>query len=176
MQKGHHPVQKQEPYVTDSIVKWIGSLNSIVFHSTVFAAFLVLTLTFASSRDLILLVWNTIVSLEAIYLAIFIQMTVNRHTAELEEVSEDIDEIQEDVGEIQKDIDEVQEDVEDIQEDDVKDAVRRKEQVRALGELTQDVRRLLTDLETFRSANGFVRKQKVAPAAPQNGAAGEVAK
>jgi len=68
----------------------------------------------------ILLILTTIVSLEAIYLAIFIQMTVNKHSEELEEVSEDIGEIQEDVEEIQKDVDEIQEDVEDIQEE-VKD-------------------------------------------------------
>ena len=67
-----------------------------------------------SSSD-ILLVLTTIVSLEAIYLSIFIQMTVNKHAEELEEVSEDIEEIQEDVDEIQKDVDEIQEDVEEIQ-------------------------------------------------------------
>ena len=67
-----------------------------------------------SSADILLLL-TTIVSLEAIYLAIFIQMTVNRHSEELEEVSEDIEEIQEDVGEIQKDVDEIQENVGDIQ-------------------------------------------------------------
>jgi peptidoglycan hydrolase CwlO-like protein len=69
-----------------------------------------------SSSD-VLLILTTIVSLEAIYLSIFIQMTVNQHAEELEEVSEDIEEIQEDVDEIQKDVDEIQEDVEDIQEE-----------------------------------------------------------
>ena len=69
-----------------------------------------------SSSD-VLLILTTVVSLEAIYLSIFIQMTVNQHAEELEEVSEDIEEIQEDVGEIQKDVDEIQEDVEGIQEE-----------------------------------------------------------
>ena len=67
--------------------------------------------------DKVMLVLTTIVSLEAIYLSIFIQMTVNKHGEELEDVSLDIDEIQEDVDEIQKDVDEIQEDVEDIEED-----------------------------------------------------------
>lgn len=50
---------------------------------------------------------TTIVSLEAIYLAIFIQMTVNRNTEELQEVGQDIDEIQEDIDEIQEDVDDI---------------------------------------------------------------------
>jgi peptidoglycan hydrolase CwlO-like protein len=70
---------------------------------------------FGISSEDVLLILTTVVSLEAIYLSIFIQMTVNQHAEELEEVSEDIGEIQEDVDEIQKDVDEIQEDVEDIQ-------------------------------------------------------------
>lgn len=69
-----------------------------------------------SSED-VLLILTTVVSLEAIYLSIFIQMTVNQHAAELEEVSEDIEEIQ-------KDVDEIQEDVEDIQEEIVEEGGR----------------------------------------------------
>ena len=66
-----------------------------------------------SSSD-ILLILTTIVSLEAIYLSIFIQMTVNRHAQELEEVSEDIEEIQENVEEIQEDVEEIQEEAKEI--------------------------------------------------------------
>jgi uncharacterized protein YoxC len=69
-----------------------------------------------SSAD-VLLILTTIVSLEAIYLSIFIQITVNRQARELEEVSEDIEEIQEDVDEIQEDVEEIQENVDEIQED-----------------------------------------------------------
>jgi peptidoglycan hydrolase CwlO-like protein len=72
---------------------------------------------FGVSSITVLLFLTTIVSLEAIYLSIFIQMTVNQQAKELEEVSEDIEEIQEDVEGIQKDVDEIQEDVEEIQED-----------------------------------------------------------
>ena len=43
-----------------------------------------------------LLVLTTLVSIEAIYLALFIQMTVNKTTESLEDVEEDIEEIQED--------------------------------------------------------------------------------
>jgi chromosome segregation ATPase len=72
---------------------------------------------FGFKADTILLVLTTVVSLEAIYLAIFIQMTVNQNTESLEEVEEDLEDIVEEVGEISEDIDEIQHDVDEIQED-----------------------------------------------------------
>lgn len=53
-----------------------------------------------------MLVLTTIVSLEAIYLAIFIQMTVNRSVESLREVEEDIEELAEDVEEIAEELEE----------------------------------------------------------------------
>lgn len=94
---------------------WIGSPHSIIIHTIFFVGIFSLLFIGITASD-ILLILTTIVSLEAIYLAIFIQMTVNKHSEELEEVSEDIDEIQKDVDEIQEDVDEIQEDVEEIQE------------------------------------------------------------
>ena len=101
---------------SEKFVQWIGSPYSLAVHTVFFAV--MLSLAFSNiGFDKIMLVLTTIVSLEAIYLSIFIQMTVNRHGEELEDVSSDIDEIQEDVDEIQKDVDEIQEDVEDIEEE-----------------------------------------------------------
>ncbi len=116
--------------------KWIGSSNSLIFHTIFFAIMAVLSIV-GVDMDKVLLVLTTIVSLEAIYLSIFIQMTVNKNTADIEDIAEDVeeiaedvediaedvegiekdvDEIQQDVDEIQKDVDEIQEDVEDIEE------------------------------------------------------------
>lgn len=110
--------------VSLGITKWIGSIPSIVLHTLFFVgSFLAVYLDFFSF-DRMLLVLTTIVSLEAIYLAIFIQMSLNLARESLKEVEEDveeiqgdIDEIQEDVSEIEKDVDEIQEDVGEIQED-----------------------------------------------------------
>ncbi|MCE9548807.1 DUF1664 domain-containing protein [Candidatus Nomurabacteria bacterium] len=96
------------------LTNWIGSVQSIIFHTIFFIAIFSLRLFNVSSTD-VLLILTTIVSLEAIYLSIFIQMTVNKHGEELEEVSEDIEEIQENVDEIQEDVEEIQVDVEEIQ-------------------------------------------------------------
>ncbi len=100
-----------------SITRWVGSLQSIVVHTFLFLACFGAVVTGVLQFDRMLLVLTTVVSLEAIYLSIFIQMTINYTTAHLEEVGQDIDEIQEDIGEIQEDVDEIQEDVDEIQED-----------------------------------------------------------
>ena len=107
------PVEKK----ANTITKWVGSPSSIIVHTLLFSAAFLLAAFHLVSFDRMLLVLTTMVSLEAIYLAIFIQMTVNRQEAALAEVEEDIEEIQEDVGEIQEDIEDIQEDVEEIGED-----------------------------------------------------------
>ena len=96
--------------------EWIGTTGSLVVHTVLFTVAFALPF-FGFPIDQILLVLTTVVSLEAIYLAIFIQMSVNRHNKNLEEVSKDIDEIQEDVEEITTDVDEVSKDIDEIQED-----------------------------------------------------------
>jgi uncharacterized protein YoxC len=145
-----------KPTAIESLITWIGSVPSIIFHSVVFLGFLTVTLLGVVSRDLILLIWNTIVSLEAIYLAIFIQFSVNRNTASLREVEEDIDEIQEDVeglgedvDEIQEDIEEISEDIEEITEDDDEEKFH-KEYATNLDQLTDHIRRLLVEVEALK--------------------------
>ncbi len=95
-------MQRKFEDFSKKITRWIGSPQSILLHTVFFVAIFSLRFFDIPSSD-ILLVLTTIVSLEAIYLSIFIQMTVNKHAEELEEVSEDIEEIQEDVEEIQED-------------------------------------------------------------------------
>ncbi len=148
----------------------VGSVPSLILHTCIFASFFVAATLHFIGWDSMLLVLTTILSLEAIYLAIFIQMTVNRHSEELAEVSEDVediqedieeisqdvdeiqkdvDEIQEDVGEIQENVDEIQEDVEEISEETDEDKEENRQTV-ALEQLTRDVARLLADLEQLK--------------------------
>lgn len=108
---------RPEPTIFENATTWVGSPSSVIAHTAFFIfAFLMGAIGFAE-WDMVLLVLTTVVSLEAIYLAIFIQMSVNRQSKELEEVSEDIDEIQEDIDEIQEDVEEISEDVDELQED-----------------------------------------------------------
>ena len=98
------------------LTEWIGSASSLLVHTVFFVTVFGLRFFKFSPYD-VLLILNTIVSLEAIYLAIFLQLTVNKQSRELKAVSDNIEEIQEDVDEIQKDVDEIQEDVDEIQEE-----------------------------------------------------------
>jgi peptidoglycan hydrolase CwlO-like protein len=163
------------PTAIEKVITWIGSVPSMIFHSCVFLGFLILVLIGPFPRDLVLLVWNTIVSLEAIYLAIFIQFSVNRNTVSLREVEEDIDEIQEDVEDLGEDLEEIQEDIEEMSEDveemseDVEEMQKDLEELneeeeaeeqmhrdhaKNIDKLTEDIRRVLKDLETLKEKNG----------------------
>ena len=144
------------PLPVERITSWVGSVPSLITHTCVFTGFFVLSFMGFLAWDLMFLILTTIVSLEAIYLAIFIQMTVNRQAKELEEVSEDIDEIQEDIDEIQEDVEEIQEDVDEMQEDveeiteDAEEEARKKAQQQTLETITRDVRKMLEDLEALK--------------------------
>lgn len=96
--------------IIEELTRSIGSVASLVLHSLAFIAAFVIALLGFAPWDTVLLVVTTVVSLEAIYLAIFIQMTVNRQAKDLREVSEDVEEIQEDIDEIQEDVEEMSED------------------------------------------------------------------
>ena len=124
--------------------RFVGSTESLLIHTALFVISFMLYF-WGVPFDTILLVVTTIVSLEAIYLSIFIQMSVNRQARKLhavaldvediqedvDEIQKDVDEIQEDVEEIQKDVDEIQEDVEDIQEDDeIEEKIEKEEDIR----------------------------------------------
>lgn len=102
--------------LTKSVTEWMGSTTSILVHTIGFVA--IFLLYFLGLKiDQIMLILTTIVSLEAIYLSLFIQMTVNRNTASLEEVEEDIDEIQADIDEVQTTVEDIGEDVDEISAD-----------------------------------------------------------
>ena len=103
--------------MADSVISWIGSTSSLVFHTLLFITSFLLPLFKVVEFEEMLLVLTTIVSLEAIYLSIFIQMSVNKSNKHIEVIKEDVNEIQEDIDEIQEDIDEIQEDIDEIQED-----------------------------------------------------------
>lgn len=103
--------------MADSVISWIGSTSSLVFHTLLFITSFLLPLFKVVEFEEMLLVLTTIVSLEAIYLSIFIQMSVNKSNKHIEVIKEDVNEIQVDIDEIQEDIDEIQVDIDEIQED-----------------------------------------------------------
>ncbi len=115
MQKERKTINKLERF-SILATRWIGSLESLIFHTIFFMGIFSLTF-FGVAIEKVLLIVTTIVSYEAIYLSIFIQMSVNRQARKLKAVARDLEEIQEDVEEIQEDVEEIQEDVEGIEKD-----------------------------------------------------------
>jgi len=141
-----------------AVTRWVGSPQSIVVHTLAFIASFASVAFGLLSFDRMLLVLTTVVSLEAIYLSIFIQMTINVTSASIEEVEQDIDamqedveEIQEDIGEIQEDVDELQEDVEEISEEEVEEGQAELRQQRTLEELRQGLQKLMQDVEKLQA-------------------------
>ena len=77
------------PARINSLIRWIGTTSSLVVHTLFFLAMLGLRLFGVSTADT-LLILTTVVSLEAIYLSIFIQMAVNRQADEQEKTREQL--------------------------------------------------------------------------------------
>ena len=132
------------------ITNLIGTPMSVIIHSVVFAGFLALIL-FGFEINLILLILTTFLSIEAIYLALFIQITVNRNTKSLEEVEEDIEEIQEDVEGLEDEVEEISEEIDDIAAEDVKDDMEEEEAKVTLKNIEEDLDKLMTDIASLKS-------------------------
>lgn len=71
------PVVKHLNGAARAATNWIGSIQSLVVHTALFALSFSLVF-FGVALEQVLLVVTTAVSLEAIYLAIFIQIALNQ--------------------------------------------------------------------------------------------------
>jgi len=163
----HGPIAPAAPQTTpvaagiEKMIVWVGSPASLALHTVAFLAAFALSLTRLVDWNLMLLVLTTVVSLEAIYLAIFIQFSVNRQAQSLKGVEEDVESIQVDVEELgehveglKEDVEEIQEDVAEITEDTAEDSaeeIRKKKQSEMLENLTNDVKAMLAQLEALKT-------------------------
>ncbi|MFA6464002.1 MAG: hypothetical protein WCV55_03280 [Candidatus Paceibacterota bacterium] len=156
-------VNKKLDQIAVKFTRWIGSPSSIFFHSLFFIACFV-PYFFGGNIEKTLLFLTTVVSLEAIYLAILIQMTVNRNIENLievgkditeiqedvDEIQKDVDEIQEDVDEIQKDVDEIQEDVDEIEQDELDEDKKEREYAETLQKIQNAVENIMKDIDKLK--------------------------
>lgn len=147
----------------ESATNWIGSIQSLVVHTVLFALSFSLVF-FGVPLDQILLVVTTVVSLEAIYLAIFIQIALNQQAQSLEEVEKDVDqiqgkvdeiqedveEIQEDVEGIEKDVDEIQGDIDEIEKDETEDEARDRQNKQVLDKIEMSLGGLIKEIENMK--------------------------
>ena len=134
-------MKRQIPTV-ENLTRWVGSVPSVILHTAAFVAAFVIGAAHLTDWDTVLLVLTTVVSLEAIYLAIFIQMSVNQNTESLREVEEDVDEIQ-------KDIDAIEQDVGEIQEDDDAEERHKHYQTQMLHGISERLQKIIKDIDNL---------------------------
>jgi uncharacterized membrane protein len=151
----------------EKLIVWVGSITSLVLHTLAFIAFFAVAAMHMVGWDTMFLVLTTVVSLEAIYLSIFIQFSVNRQAASLKEVEENVEELGENVEELGESVEDIQvdveelgehvesikEEIEEISEDETEEAAedaRKKKQAETLEALTRDVQALLQHLEQLK--------------------------
>ena len=119
--------------------RWIGSATSVSVHTVFFIISFALPLIGIVSFERMLLVLTTVVSLEAIYLSIFIQMSLNMNNQNIEIIQEDIEELGEDIEELGVDIEELGENIEEISEDIVEMSEDIEEIQKDVDEIQEDV-------------------------------------
>lgn len=134
---------KESPNYIEKITRSVGSIWSVLIHTVFFVLTFLLGILHLIAWDIVLLVLTTMVSLEAIYLAIFIQMSVNQASESLREVEVDVDEIQ-------KDIDAIEHDVDEIQEDEAEEEIRDAQHQESLADISQRLQKLLHDIEEMK--------------------------
>lgn len=88
------------------MTRWMGTSISLVVHTVIFLiAFGLIFL--GVNADRVMLTLTTAVSLEAIYLALFIQMTVNRQEKKIRKVHDHVEDIAEDMEELAEGIEDL---------------------------------------------------------------------
>ena len=154
-----------------SVTRGVGSVTSVIIHTILFMSAFALVL-FGFDFDRVLLILTTVLSLEAIYLSIFIQLSVNYQARAIASVEKDIDEIAEDVGEIAEDVGEIAEDVEDIQEaheeiqEDIEEIQKDVEEIQKdVDEIQEDVDEIQEDVEEIQEASEEADTEEKAPTA-----------
>lgn len=84
------------------MTRWVGTTESVVAH-TIFFVLCFIPVLFGARIETMLLLLTTVVSLEAIYLSLFIQISVNRQEKKLKDVHEDVEDLADDLDELKDD-------------------------------------------------------------------------
>lgn len=131
------------------VTQWIGTPKSILIHTLFFIGIFALYF-FKISTENILLILTTAVSLEAIYLSILIQMTINENTRSLKAVEEDVDELQKDVEGIEEDVDDISEDIDKIQAEEEEDDHLEKTHTMLIEKMESQMQVIVNELKALK--------------------------
>ncbi len=138
--------------ISKKLIYNVGTNTSLVIHTCAFIGIFALRF-FGVAIEEILLILTTILSIEAVYLAIFIQITVNRTTESLANVEEDIDDIQEDVDDIQEDVDSLETNFKEISEDYIEDSTEEVDVIKVLKDMELRLKDLQKDISTLQKTD-----------------------
>ena len=159
--------------IADRATTWVGSTPSLIVHTLFFLCSFLGHALFKWDYSEILLTLTTVVSLEAIYISIFIQRAVNQQSVRLQDVEESIDEVEESITEVEKSLDEVEESITEVEKsideveesideveksiEDVEDALDEEEAQHTAAHdsadaLTLEVKKLVKELRAARLA------------------------
>lgn len=145
--------------LASKFTQWIGTPSSIIIHTLLFSGIFFLSL-FGYNTEQILIILTTAVSLEAIYLSIFIQMSINRNSLSLQEVEKDVDEIAKDVDELQEDVEDIEgnvkdisKDIDEIQDDDDKQEDEVLRAAKLMGKMEAHLHEIINELEMLKKKN-----------------------
>lgn len=123
---------------SEKLTQSIGTPTSILLHTVFFMSVFSLVF-FGWSFSQVLLILTTILSIEAIYLALFIQMTVNK-------ANENIEDVEESIEDVEKDIDV-------IQAEDKEDEMLEKQVSTTLKTIEAQLQKLQRDIELLQEKN-----------------------
>jgi peptidoglycan hydrolase CwlO-like protein len=132
--------------IPDILVRWVGTTNSLIVHSIFFLLSFLSHWIFGLSIDLVLLVLTTVVSLEAIYLAIFIQRSVNQQATRLEDVEDALDDVGESLDDVEESIDDVEESISSHQKHIISPTTNMKLE-QSIEEIISELKALKTNIE-----------------------------
>ncbi len=131
--------------MANGLTSWVGSPSSFLIHTVFFIIILILP-GFGVNTEKVLLILTTLVSLEAIYLSIFIQYSVNKSASKLHEVAEDIEDVTEDVEEISADVEDISENLEELQE-----GIEAEDEKISYEKLEKQAENLLSELRSLKN-------------------------
>ncbi len=119
--------------ISDSLIQAVGTPISVLIHTIFFAGIFMLTF-FGWTIDKVLLLLTTLLSIEAIYLALFIQMTINKTNESIEDVEKDID---------------------SIQAEEIEDEIHDESVSNTLSSIQKQLTRLQTEIESLKNKSSI---------------------
>lgn len=140
--------------ISDKVTHWVGSTSSIIFHTVFFILTILSHWVFGFQFSEIFLVLTTVVSLEAIYISIFIQRAVNQQGVRLGDVEESIDDVEEALDDVEEALEDVEEALDEDEAEEEQEAQEAAKKDESMDAMLLEMKKVLKELKAaVRDAN-----------------------